>query len=98
MKNKAINIIIIIGAIFVSFYFGGIKGVQKERDSNICVHPYEIRNWERSIEVVETVYKHVISTFSDDLAESNRQIERWRDSYFILKRQSEIELAKELNK
>lgn len=93
MKDKAINIIIISGAIFVSFYFGGIKGVQKERNSNICVSPYDINHCEKANRVVEAVYKEVISTFSDDLREANERTKEWRDRYYSYKRQSK-EIAK----
>jgi len=66
--------------------------------NSICVTPYNIRQWETTIEVAKGVYITASDAFNAELKAAREEVEQWRDWYYSLKRQVDATKAEVTNK
>lgn len=70
-------------------------GVQKERESAICVKPYQIDQWQTTIKIAEGFYVNAGGELKEVLEDALDDAKLWRDKYYSLQRSMVVEQPEE---
>ena len=87
----------IFAGMFIFSHLLVLNGAVRERAEKECVSATAITNWERALEIAQSIcvdsqenYKEDISgIYTDQIIKLEEEAKYWKDSYFWLKKQQE---------
>ncbi len=91
--KRLLEILLILGVLFLYTHLCISFGVMKERKSKSCIGIHELEIYEKTLNIASDICIGVQKDRSDEISKANTETQKWRDSYFILKnKQNEITL------
>ena len=88
LKNKIILFFFIASLLYLWTHTSIAFGVLKERESSVCIAPYQVEQWKSVIDVARSYYVGSAAQYEKEIHQSKSETQRWRDSYFLLKQKN----------
>jgi hypothetical protein len=86
-KISLISILFSIVSVYILCQFCILYGIQKERNSKICVDPYSLKLYENNINGSMSLAGLAFEKAQKDLNDCKNEIEKWKINYSWLKKQ-----------
>lgn len=86
--NHVVGYAMLAGLLFIIGHLIYLNGGQKMKNSIVCVDPYSIEQWNKSLHITQSVCVDIqLAQFEEMKDINSKEVQRWKDNYTWLKQQ-----------